>query len=992
MEAFDYRSPEEAQTIDRDQLLRAASFVPEFMSFPDAWCGHLPFAAWLIASQRPTRLVELGTHTGNSYLGFCQAVLASEAPTRCHAIDTWLGDEHAGHYGEEVYQVLKSRHDPRYGHFSQLIRSTFDDALARFPDGSVDLLHIDGLHTYDAVRHDFETWLPKMAVGGIVLFHDTQVREREFGVWRYWAELCGQYDAHLEFEQSNGLGVIQIGKPIDQSPLWLRPGSDEQRLIREYFQSLGRSMLERYSARELTARVQFLESEIVAHKAWDERQGLAIAEKDAALASLRSEQDRAECALSETVAENARLLATNDAQWIQLQQKAKALADERDLAFWQINELKSSRSWRLTAPLRLVGHLARGNFGLAGQSIRRGLSRLAGRLPESLTSPVKGWINRGLSIAGFLPYSQQNAAAIDALVHERCLLTQAPLVTDCLRPPTTQTLPEIDVGVVTFNSSRWIEGFIESLLGLDYPVHLLKICFVDNSSTDGTEAKLRAALPRLAAAGLRAEVIRLRNRGFGAGHNAAILKGRAPYCLVTNIDLTFEPGSLRCAAAVATFDQPQAAAWELRQKPYEHPKLYDPVTGSTNWNAHACVLLRRSALEHVGGYDENLFMYGEDVELSYRLRRAGYLLRYCAAAVVWHYSYESSHQIKPLQYTGSTFSNLYIRLKYGDRGDICAVPFMALRLLLSPEVFPGSRRQIASGLGRLALKAPSALACRQTGKAHFPFRAWDYELIRDGAFVEQGRLPVEQPLVTIITRTYRGRELYLRQALLSAAHQTWDSLEHLVIEDGGDSMQGLCEEIARVTGRNIRFLSQPKQGRAACGNAGLQAAQGRWCVFLDDDDLLFADHVEVLAHALIEDPGAVASYSLALEALTDTQSLANGRYHEPLHRVPAALRQEFDFAALQHHNYMAIQSVLFERRLFLERGGFYEDMDALEDWVLWVRYAAAQRFRYVPKVTSLFRTPADPDQSQRRLAALNEAYPLACARSRALAEQFSATV
>ena len=120
-------------------------------------------------------------------------------------------------------------------------------------------------------------------------FHDPQVREREFGVWRYLAELCGQYDAHLEFEQSNGLGVIQIGKPIDQSPLWLRPGSDEQRLIREYFQSLGRSMLECYSARELPARVPFLVTEIIALKAWHATHGLALPHKHSSWSNLRQQ-------------------------------------------------------------------------------------------------------------------------------------------------------------------------------------------------------------------------------------------------------------------------------------------------------------------------------------------------------------------------------------------------------------------------------------------------------------------------------------------------------------------------------------------------------------------------------------------------------------------------------------------------------------------------------------------------------------------------------
>lgn len=661
---------------------------------------------------------------------------------------------------------------------------------------------------------------------------------------------------------------------------------------------------------------------------------------------------------------------------------------ERDEAIRTIRSMRASKSWRLTAPLRFVGHLARGNYGLAARLVAHGMRQIASRLPQPIVRPLRRGRDWLLNVTGILPNSSANFPAIAAIVEERCERTRAPIAVDPMCPPEPADWPAIDVGVVTYNSRCWIEAFVDSLLALDYPKDRVTIRFVDNSSTDDTESALRAVAPRLQAAGFAVDVIPQPNLGYGAGHNAAIRAGRAPFCLVTNIDLTFERDSLRQVVAMAVADAPQAAAWELRQKPYEHPKYYDPVTGTTNWNAHACVLLRRSAVEAIDGYDETLFMYGEDVELSYRLRRAGYLLRYCPAAVVWHYSYESRDQVKPLQYIGSTFGNLYLRLKFGRLADIVVVPMLALRLLLSPEVFPGSRRRVARSLLRLIAVAPKALLSRRSSQAHFPFRTWDYELIRDGAFVEQRSLPVEQPLVSIITRTYRGRDLYLRQALMSGAHQTWSNLEHIVVEDGGDTMRGLCEEVAQATGRTIRFIANDKPGRSKAGNAGLAAARGRWCVFLDDDDLLFAEHIEVLANALLTDPEAVASYSLAWEVITDTTSLAEGRYVEVSHNLPLVLCQPFDFDVLQHHNYFAIQSVLFERQLFEHRGGFYEDMDALEDWTLWIRYAWNHRFVYVPKVTSLFRTPADPAKAQERSVAFERAYPLALSRVQAWIAQY----
>jgi glycosyltransferase involved in cell wall biosynthesis len=638
-----------------------------------------------------------------------------------------------------------------------------------------------------------------------------------------------------------------------------------------------------------------------------------------------------------------------------------------------LKTLRSSGSWKITAPLRFAGHIARGNFGVAYQVLRNVIANIS-------TKPLLAFkmrVRQRCVDAMVVPEIMQDAA-INAIVRQRCLATQRPLIADSLSVLTPSKLPRIDITVVTYNSSRWINAFIDSVLQLSYPKELLSLYFVDNSSTDSTLSDLQAIMPHLTAQGCHAETLKRPNHGYGAGHNAALRLGNAPFCLVTNIDLTFETDTLARLVAVAENDDDKVAAWEARQKPYEHPKYYDPVTGITNWNSHACVLLRRSALQQVGFYDDTLFMYGEDVELSYRLRQAGFLLRYCPQAVVWHYTYEDINQVKPLQYTGSTFANLYLRLKFGSKADALIVPWLGLSLLLpKTEIFKGSRLAVKKNLLRLLFVAPKALLARKPSQIQFPFRAWDYEMIREGAFVELKKLPDSPPLVSIITRTYCGRELYLRQALLSALHQTYPNIECIVVEDGGDTMRAVVDNINEVTGSNIRFLPQPKCGRSATGNAGLAAATGHWCVFLDDDDLLFPDHVEVLANALFNQPDLVAAYSPAWEILTDTARLPNGEYVEVRHQTPPALHQEFDFEILKHHNCMAIQSVLFERRLFEQRGGFEEDMDALEDWLLWLKYAINNRFVHVPKVTSMYRTPANPTINTQRQAILDDAYALA---------------
>jgi hypothetical protein len=202
------------------------------------WIDHLPFAFDLVEAIRPRTLVELGTQGGLSYFCFCQAVAAYALPTRCFAVDTWAGDAHTDPYGEEVYENVCAHNAEHYAAFSKLLRMRFDEARDEFDSESIDLLHIDGYHTYEAVKHDFEAWYPKVRPAGIVLLHDITARLRDFGAWRFWAEIEARHEC-FAFRHGFGLGVVRKpGGPPSEAPLLqllFSPDESRRERLRELY-------------------------------------------------------------------------------------------------------------------------------------------------------------------------------------------------------------------------------------------------------------------------------------------------------------------------------------------------------------------------------------------------------------------------------------------------------------------------------------------------------------------------------------------------------------------------------------------------------------------------------------------------------------------------------------------------------------------------------------------------------------------------------------
>ncbi|WP_303851729.1 glycosyltransferase [Seleniivibrio woodruffii] len=532
---------------------------------------------------------------------------------------------------------------------------------------------------------------------------------------------------------------------------------------------------------------------------------------------------------------------------------------------------------------------------------------------------------------------------------------------------------DIDVSVVTYNSSAWVDKFFDSLVNQSYPLEKIRLCFVDHSSADDTVERLEKYAAKYADAFGSVKIIVQDNLGFGAGHNRAISSGSSDFCLITNIDLVFTSDAVSTVVKHALADTGgKAASWELRQIPFEHPKYYDPVTLETNWSSHACILLRRSSYEAVGGYEPKIFMYAEDVELSYRFRSEGYVLKYCPDAVVEHFSYEKEGHVKPLQYELSTLGCAYVRLRYGRFADRLQIVLIYLILLFSKEKYKNSRKALFRNIKKIINNYSYFRRTRRVREGFYaPFRGIDYDFKRNGGWY-QIALPDTGSTVSIVVRTYKGREILLMQALMSIFNQTYGNIEVIVVEDGGQTMAPLIESVR--SRMNVKYFGLEKVGRSAAGNYGLSVASGDYCMFLDDDDILFADHVEVLIAALNRNDDHAAAYSLTFEIPTVFEGDSKSSYTEKEYRSLKGYLQEFDYEVLLDHNYFPIQSVLFRRTLYLERGGFDESLTYLEDWNLWLRYAYGNRFVYVPKTTSLYRVPASAVESDSRNMLLNRAY------------------
>ena len=260
-----------AKDASRIELLKQVygwmNIPPSSMQLISAWTGHLAFLNALIGLARPLHIVELGVDKGCSFLAMCDACRYHGLDTELIGVDTWAGDPHAkvniltkqvlddiAYNGSATYENLTNRCWLKYP-MARLIRTDFTTARERVPDGTIDILHIDGYHTFEAVSHDFTTWFSSLSDRGICMFHDITVQESDFGVYLLWEELKKKWPS-IEFKHCFGLGILFVGEKQPPAVKKFLSIWNSSELVRESL----RSAAELFSS-TFPARLQALDSE-----------------------------------------------------------------------------------------------------------------------------------------------------------------------------------------------------------------------------------------------------------------------------------------------------------------------------------------------------------------------------------------------------------------------------------------------------------------------------------------------------------------------------------------------------------------------------------------------------------------------------------------------------------------------------------------------------------------------------------------------------------
>lgn len=228
----------------------------------------------------------------------------------------------------------------------------------------------------------------------------------------------------------------------------------------------------------------------------------------------------------------------------------------------------------------------------------------------------------------------------------------------------------IPIQIVLYKSISKLPNLIKSINLQDYSNRKIKVYFINNFPDDSLEVIVRSN-PNFDYAYIDNP---LGNVGFGRSHNylfnTYIKDIKSKYFIISNADVIWFPSMLKGLIQDGN-DNDKSMIVEPSQFPIEHSQVFDLQTKEKYWSTAACILLRSRYFEEVGGFDENLFMYCEDLDLSYKAILHGYVCMYSPLNRVVHITQHfDPNKDLSTEYYYSRLGTLYILKKYFDQKDV----------------------------------------------------------------------------------------------------------------------------------------------------------------------------------------------------------------------------------------------------------------------------------------------------------------------------------
>ncbi|MCY1669369.1 glycosyltransferase family 2 protein [Rhizobium sp. SL86] len=820
-----------------------------------AWLEHAPFAFWLMQQIRPEVVVELGTHNGFSFLSFCQAAKLSNLSSRIYAVDTWQGDEHAGFYGQEIFDSLESELRQEYPGIGLMLRSTFNEARPQFADGSVDILHIDGRHRYEDVLEDFQTWKGVLSDKAVVLFHDTRVQSGDFGVWKLWAEIEKEYPS-FEFFHGNGLGVLVPGKNAPMSIKAIcNANAEEKALTRSLYARLGslnsieyQLSFARENLREVGEQCRLLtedrnrvvdaleqkRQELVSHQHALEAAGVerdaVIIERDAVHSERETLRDQLSFQTEAGIALEARLklelekLEHVEARVSQLQTElgqAYARIGQLDTA---ITKFQSSSSWRLTKPYRWLGHqLKRAKHLLR---VVPGMVRRNGGLLRFMSKVIRLLMREGPK--GLLSAWRYNNAVPAALVDHRdderdyssWLNKYASLDKVAKQRIETEissweSQPLISIIMPVYNPPLdLLEDAVNSVRSQMYP--RWELCIADDCSTD---KRVRKYLNTLSGLDSRIKVeFRPKNGHISEASNSAINIATGEWIALFDQDDLLTSDALFYVAREIVRNKDVKLIYSDEDK-FDGSKRYDPYF-KPDWNPD--LLRSHNLVCHLGVYKLD------------RIQEIGGFR-------------------KGLE--GAQDHDLVLRFSEGlQTNEIVHIP----RVLYHWRSHSGSTAQSTDNKSYAVTAGQKAIQ-DHLDRIGLPGQV---DILPTNMYRVKYDLPEALPLVSIVIPTRNGVEL-LRQCINSVVDKTiYKNYEIIIIDNNSDDVNALnyFEEIGKT--ENIKIIRDESPfNYSALNNKAVAQANGEFIVLMNNDiEVISPDWLsEMMGLAIQKNVGAVGA-------------------------------------------------------------------------------------------------------------------------------------